>query len=97
MFYRPYSGMSYYFFLAPNPKKSFFKLNFDAFTIDFLPELPGLPKFRDSYKNKEVVQVDGEDILFINLDDLITNKQVLGREKDANDINELNKRRNNER
>ncbi len=81
---------------TPNPKKSFFKLNFDTFTIDFLPELPGLSKFRNSYENKEIAQVDGIDIMFINFDDVITNKQVLAREKDITDINELKKRRKNE-
>jgi len=81
---------------TPNPKKSFFKLNFDTFTIDFLPELPGLSKFRNSYENKEVVQVEGVDIMFINFDDVITNKQEVAREKDITDIHELMKRRKNE-
>ena len=81
---------------APNPKKSFFSLNFDNFTIDFLPELPGLSKFRSSYENKEVVQVEGIDILFINFDDLVANKLETAREKDINDINELKRRRGND-
>jgi hypothetical protein len=81
---------------TPNPKKSFFKLNFETFTIDFLPELPGLSKFRNSYENKEVVQVEGVDIMFINFDDVITNKQEVAREKDITDIHELMKRRKNE-
>ena len=81
---------------TPNPKKSFFKLNFDAFTIDFLPEIPGLSKFRNSYENKEVAQVEGVDIMFINFDDVITNKQEVARAKDITDIEELKKRRKNE-
>lgn len=32
---------------SPNPKKSFFRLEYDNFTVDFLPELPGLSRFRD--------------------------------------------------
>jgi len=35
---------------TPNPKKSFFRIEFDKFTIDFLPELPGLSKFRSSFR-----------------------------------------------
>jgi hypothetical protein len=81
---------------APNPKKSFFKLSFDTFTIDFLPELPGLSKFRNSYENKEVAQVDGVDIMFISFDDVITNKKEVAREKDINDIDELMRRRKND-
>ncbi len=81
---------------APNPRKSFFKLDFDSFTVDFLPELPGLSKFRNSYDYREVAQVDDIDILFINFDDLITNKQAIAREKDIKDIEELEKLRRND-
>jgi predicted nucleotidyltransferase len=77
---------------APDPRKSFFKLNFDTVTIDFLPELPGLSKFRHSYERKEVVNVEGVNFLFINFDDLILNKQTLQREKDISDIEELKRR-----
>ena len=74
---------------APNPKKSFFKLNFEQFTIDFLPELPGLSKFTYSYAKKEVANIDGVDIFFIEFDDLIVNKLAIGREKDLIDIDML--------
>ena len=77
--------------IAPNPRKSFFKLDFDTMTIDFLPELPGLNKFRDSYTRKEIVEIDGEKILFICIDDLIANKEALLRDKDIADIQELKK------
>ena len=80
---------------TPNPRKSFFKLDFEAFTIDFLPELQGLSEFRNSYENKEVVQVEGIDIMFINFDDVIKNKQEVAREKDITDIEELLKRHKN--
>ena len=80
---------------ARYPRKSFFKLDFEAFTIDFLPELQGLSEFRNSYENKEVVQVEGIDIMFINFDDVIKNKQEVAREKDITDIEELLKRHKN--
>ena len=60
-------------------------------TLDFLPELPGLNKFRDSYTRKEIVEIDGEKILFICIDDLIANKEALLRDKDIADIQELKK------
>ena len=78
---------------SPNPRKSFFKLNFDRFTIDFLPELPGLSKFRSSYESKEVAQIDDVDIMFINFDDLIANKRETARGRDITDVDELIKRR----
>lgn len=77
---------------TPTPQQSFFKLNFEAFTIDFLPELPGLSKFRKSYEKKEVVDVEGTNIPFIDFDDLIANKLALQREKDITDVEELKKR-----
>ncbi len=81
---------------TPNPGKSFFKLNFDEFTIDFLPELPGLSKFRYSFKKKEELEVDGVAIYFINFDDLITNKLSMSREKDLTDLEALKRIHNND-
>lgn len=45
--------------IAPNPKKSFFRLEFEKFTLDFLPELNGLGKFRESFNQREKVNLDG--------------------------------------
>ena len=81
--------------IAPDPKKSFFKLDFEKLTVDFLPELPGLNKFRDSYARKEIVEIEEQEIFFISIDDLITSKEALLRDKDITDIAELKKRRKN--
>jgi len=40
---------------APNPKKSFFKYEFEEFTLDLLPELKAPLKFRLSFEKKEIV------------------------------------------
>jgi predicted nucleotidyltransferase len=80
---------------SPNPKKSFFKLESDKYTIDFLPEIPGLEKFRDSYNQRDVSQIDEIEISFINYNDLIINKEFLGRPKDIEDVKQLKSRRLN--
>jgi predicted nucleotidyltransferase len=81
--------------VAPNPKKSFFRLEFEKFTVDFLPELPGLSKFRSSFKEKEISKIDEIEVPFINYNDLIINKQTQARPKDIEDIEQLKLRRLN--
>ena len=80
---------------TPDPKQSFFRFEFDRFTIDFLPDLPGLSKFRRSYNAREVSKLKETKIDFISYDDLIENKKTQGRPKDIEDIKELEKRRSN--
>lgn len=71
---------------SPNPRKSFFKHTFEDFTIDFLPEILGLGRFNDSFRNKSVSTVDDFDIYTISLADLILSKQAINRPKDREDI-----------
>ena len=80
----------------PNPKKSFFRMEFDDFTMDFLPELIGLSKFSQSFTNKQTFTLNAVEVYFINMVDLIINKEATGRPKDIIDIQEL-KLRNGER
>ena len=81
--------------VAPNPKKSFFRIEFDKFTVDFLPELPGLSKFSSSFNEREVSKVNEIEMPFINYNDLIVNKQAQARPKDIEDIEQLKLRRFN--
>lgn len=74
---------------APNPKKSFFKYEFNNFTVDFLPELKAALIFRRSFDNREVVSLNNVDIPFINYRDLLTDKQATSRAKDLHDIDQL--------
>ncbi len=76
---------------SPNPLKSFFKFQFDNFTIDFLPEIIGLKNFQSSFKKRETIKIEGLEIGFICFEDLILNKQSTARPKDINDVNMLNK------
>jgi hypothetical protein len=59
------------------------------YTLDFLPELPGLPKFRQAFNSKVIAKLDETEILFISFDDLLKNKQALNRPKDQEDIRQL--------
>ena len=79
--------------VAPNVKKSFFKYEFDQFTIDFLPAIPGLARFRSSYNEKAVSKVGEIEIPIIKYEDLIISKQTQARPKDIEDIEQLKLRR----
>lgn len=61
---------------APNPKKSFFKLDFDKFTLDVLPEIKDEIKFGDANKRKETVKLEEIEIHFMNYFDLIEDKKL---------------------
>ena len=79
---------------APNPKKSYFKLEFEKFTLDFLPELNGLSRFSTSFKEREIVNLHNIEISFLNYNDLIKNKSVNARAKDMIDIEQLKVKKN---
>ena len=74
---------------SPKPKQSFFKLEFEKFTLDFLPELNGLGKFSSSFKERDTLSLSETNISFISFDDLIKNKQANARPKDIEDIEQL--------
>ena len=79
---------------SPDPAKSYFRLDLKKITLDFLPQLKGLLKFRKSFDKKDTVNIKGVDILFINLDDLIEDKSANSRPKDLLDIEELKNKKN---
>ena len=76
---------------TPNPRKSFFKLNFDDFSLDLLPEIKAEIKFLDAYKRKETVEVEETQINFLNFFDLIEDKKATARKEDIEDIEQLRK------
>lgn len=78
---------------TPKPKSSFFKFEIDNFTIDFLPILKGKINFLTSYKKRETAEVNGVELTFINIDDLIADKATNSRPKDLEDIKQLKKRK----
>jgi hypothetical protein len=74
---------------SPNPLKSYFKFDLDNFTLDFLPKLKSVAKFKNSYKNREVVTLKEVSIPFIGFDELIQDKAANSRPKDILDIKHL--------
>ncbi|MBK5214750.1 MAG: hypothetical protein JJE55_13930 [Flavobacteriaceae bacterium] len=76
---------------SPNPRKSFFKLDFDDFSFDILPEIKAPIKFPEAYQRKNTVEFEETQIHFMNYLDLIEDKKATARMKDIKDIEELKK------
>jgi len=74
---------------TPDPKRSFFRYEFEKFTLDFLPELKAPIMFRQSFNKKEIVTLDDIEIPFISYEDLISDKTANARPKDMTDIEKL--------
>ena len=74
----------------PNPKSSFFKLEFDDFTLDILPTIKAEIVFKDAFVRKEIVKTNDFEIYFLNYNDLIIDKQLTARKKDIEDLKHLN-------
>lgn len=74
---------------TPDPKRSFFRYEFEKFTLDFLPELKAPLKFRQSFSKKEIVTLNEIEIPFISYEDLIADKKENARPKDITDIEKL--------
>lgn len=83
--------------ISPEPKKSYFRLEFDKFSLDFLPELNGLGRFSSPFKEREIIDLCETEISFISFKDLIKNKQINARPKDLADIKKLKIIRNKKR
>lgn len=81
---------------TPNPKKSFFRYEFEKFTLDFLPELKAPLRFRQSFNKKQVVTLNDTEIPFISYKELISDKKATARSKDITDIEKLGKGKKSE-
>lgn len=79
---------------APNPRKSFFRYEFEQFTLDLLPELKAPLKFGVSFRSRETIALSEVDIQFISFDDLLVDKAANARPKDVTDIQQLRGKRN---
>jgi hypothetical protein len=81
---------------SPNPEKSFFRYEFEQFTLDLLSNLKAPLKFNTAFVNKETVVFSEIEIPFLNLDDLIADKAANARPKDLADIEQLKARQASE-
>lgn len=82
---------------TPNPKRSFFRYEFEKFTLDFLPQLKASLKFRSSFNRREIVTISDTEIPFINYEDLVLDKKANPRPKDIIDLKQLEINRKNNR
>jgi predicted nucleotidyltransferase len=71
---------------TPEPLKSFFKYEFEQFTLDMLPKIKATIKFKSAFAQREIVMLDKVEIPFIGFEDLIADKEATGRPKDKEDI-----------
>jgi len=78
---------------SPDPKRSFFKLDLDGFTLDTLPRINADITFKAAYARKENVELDGVPIHYIGYEDLLNDKQSSARQKDEEDIKHLRRQR----
>lgn len=76
---------------SPNPHKSFFKLDFEDFAFDVLPEIKADIKFIEANQRRETVEIENTKINFMNYADLIKDKEATARKKDLNDLEQLRK------
>lgn len=58
--------------------------------IDLLTDIIAI-NFKDAWQNKKIIKLDGLEIFFISVDDLITNKSSAGRPQDLADVASLKK------
>jgi hypothetical protein len=74
---------------SPDPKRSFFRFEYDMFTVDFLPQLKSDLEFRSTFDRRETIVLNYTEIPFISFDDLVTDKKANGRRKDLDDLEQL--------
>jgi predicted nucleotidyltransferase len=65
-----------------------FQMGFPPIRIDIITSVDGL-EFDKSFKNKNEKLIEGLKINFINIEDFITNKKRVGRNKDLADLEGL--------
>lgn len=70
--------------------ESFLQLGREPNRIDLITSIEGLD-FQTCFESKMTVQIDGVDIHFIDLENLIRSKRISGRLQDFADIEKLEK------
>ena len=75
-----------------DPRKSFLKIPHKNFHIDFLPQVAGLDSYNDCEKNSAIMVIGNYQMAVLGFNDLLKNKQAVGRPIDQADIAALRKR-----
>lgn len=57
--------------------------------VDFLLQIPGVDPFDDCWLRRQMVDANGVPVPVIGRDDLIRNKEAVGRPQDRRDVREL--------
>jgi predicted nucleotidyltransferase len=66
------------------------QIGYPPLRIDILNDIDGVV-FKEAYKNKQVIDIEGILVNYIGYNDLILNKEASGRDKDIADIKSLKK------
>ena len=74
---------------TPNPRRSFFKLELELMSVDFLPEIVGLGRFFTSFQMREQANLGSVSIGYLSYEDLILAKKASNRAQDRDDLNQL--------
>lgn len=69
-------------------EKQIIRMGFEPFRLELFTKIPGVT-FENCYPNLSPVNINGNLIPFIGLEDLKTNKAACGRDKDLQDLKEL--------
>lgn len=73
-------------------KKAFLKYNLEDCTLDLNPSIVAPIRLREAYNRHYTASLGGVlDIAFINVEDLIAEKELMGRPKDLIDVEHLKK------
>jgi len=69
-------------------EKEIIRMGYEPFRLELFTKIPGVT-FTHCYPNLTSVNINGNPIPFIGLEDLKTNKAACGRDKDLQDLKEL--------
>lgn len=75
-----------------DPKKTFLRIPMKTYKMEFLCQISGIKDFNESRGRAKNINLEGQEIFLISLNDLIKNKQSVGRDVDKRDIQELKNR-----
>lgn len=76
-----------------DPKKTFLRVPQLGFQTEFLPHIPGVNSFKDAKRSAIKTKLDGVEVFILGYDDLIKNKETVKRSIDLTDVEELRKRK----